>query len=195
MKGTEKIIAHIAADAKAQADAILAKCDEQCAAIRSEFEAKAQSAYEERLRAGKEDCAAQLESANRLAQMDERKSVLAIKQEMIEAGFAKATEMLIDLPQDQYVALLAKLAKNAAVTGDERIVLNARDKAAVGEAVVKAANEALEGGKLTLAEETGNFAGGLILRRENIEVNCTAELLVKVCRDEMSAKLADVLFA
>ena len=127
--------------------------------------------------------------------MDERKSVLAIKQEMIEAGFAKATEMLIALPQDQYVALLAKLAKNAAVTGDERIVLNARDKAAVGEAVVKAANEALEGGKLTLAEETGNFAGGLILRRENIEVNCTAELLVKVCRDEMSAKMADVLFA
>ena len=65
----------------------------------------------------------------------------------------------------------------------------------MGEAVVKAANEALGGGRLTLAEETGDFAGGLILRRENIEVNCTAELLVKVCRDEMSAKMADVLFA
>ena len=87
------------------------------------------------------------------------------------------------------------VAKNAAVTGEEKIVLNARDKAAVGEAVVKAANEALGGGRLTLAEETGDFAGGLILRRENIEVNCTAELLVKVCRDEMSAKMADVLFA
>ena len=81
------------------------------------------------------------------------------------------------------------------VTGEEKTVLHARDKAAVGGAVVKAANEALGGGRLTLAEETGDFAGGLILRRESIEVNCTAELLVKVCRDEMSAKMADVLFA
>ena len=195
MKGTEKIIAHIAADAKAHSDAILAKCDEQCAAIRSEYEAKAKAAYEDRLRAGKEECDAALESANRLAQMEERKSVLSVKQEMIRQGFNKACEMLVDLPQEQYVALLAKLAKNAAVTGEEKIVLNARDKAAVGGAVVKAANEALGGGRLTLAEETGDFAGGLILRRESIEVNCTAELLVKVCRDEMSAKMADVLFA
>ena len=47
--------------------------------------------------------------------------------------------------------LLAKLAANASVTGDEEIVLNAKDKAAVGDAVVKAANAALNGGKLALS--------------------------------------------
>ena len=195
MKGTEKIIAHIQADAQAQVDAILAKCGEQCAAIRSEYEAKAQAAYEERLRVGKEECAAQTDSTNRLAQMEARKGVLALKQELISESFEKACGKIVALPQDQYVALLAKLAKEASVTGNERIVLNKRDKAAVGAAVAEKANALLGGGKLTVAEETGDFAGGLILRRDSIEVNCTAELLVKLCRDEMSAKVANVLFA
>lgn len=195
MKGTEKIIAHIQADAQAQVDAILAKCGEQCAAIRSEYEAKAQAAYEERLRVGKEECAAQTDSTNRLAQMEARKGVLALKQELISESFEKACGKIVALPEDQYVALLAKLAKEASVTGNERIVLNKRDKAAVGAAVAEKANALLGGGKLTVAEETGDFAGGLILRRDSIEVNCTAELLVKLCRDEMSAKVANVLFA
>lgn len=195
MKGTEKIIAHIQADAQAQVDAILAKGEEQCAALRSEYEAKANAAYEERLRVGKEECAAQTDSTVRLAQMEARKAVLALKQELISESFDKACGKIVALGEDQYVALLAKLAKGAAVTREERIVLNERDKAAVGAAVVEKANALLAGGKLTLAEETGDFIGGLILRRDNIEVNCTAELLVKLCRDELSSKVAGVLFA
>ncbi|MBQ0134750.1 MAG: hypothetical protein KBS46_06460 [Clostridiales bacterium] len=195
MKGTEKIIAHIQADAQAQVDAILAKCEEQCAALRSEYEAKANAAYEERLRVGKEECAAQTESTNRLAQMEARKGVLALKQEMISESFEKACGKIVALPEEQYVALLAKLAKEAAVTGSERIVLNKRDKAAIGAAVCEKANALLGNGQLTVAEETGDFAGGLILRRDSIEVNCTAELLVKLCREELSSKVAGVLFA
>ena len=162
MKGTEKIIAHIQADAQAQVDAILAKCEEQCAALRSEYEAKANAAYEERLRVGKEECAAQTDSTNRLAQMEARKGVLALKQEMISESFEKACAKIVALPQEKYVALLAKLAKDAAVTGTERIVLNERDKAAVGAAVVEKANALLGNGKLTLADETGSFAGEIV---------------------------------
>ena len=74
----------------------------------------------------------------------------------------------------------AQLAAEAAVTGDEEIVLNARDRAAVGDKVAAAANAKLPDGKLTLADETGDFKGGFILRRGNIEANCTAELLVEL---------------
>ena len=92
------------------------------------------------------------------------------------------------------IALLAKLASQASSTGDEEIVLNARDKAEIGAAVVKAANALLPGGKLTLSDDTGDFKGGLILRRGSIEANCTVELLVELCRGDMSAQLAGVLF-
>ena len=52
MKGTEKIIAHIRSDAKEQSDAILAQAEQQCASIRSDYEAQAKELYKERIRVG-----------------------------------------------------------------------------------------------------------------------------------------------
>ena len=194
MKGTEKIIAHIQADAASQADAILAQAEQQCSEIRQRYEQKAKEAYAEKIRAGVKDNQDRLESMERLARMEGRKAVLALKQDMVSRSFDAAVEKLVDLPQEQYVALLAKLAAEAAVTKDEELVLNARDRAAVGEAVVKAANAKLGDGRLTLSDAVGDFKGGLILRRGSIEVNCTAELLVELCRGDMSAELAKALF-
>ncbi|MBS1420107.1 MAG: hypothetical protein HP001_07755 [Oscillospiraceae bacterium] len=194
MKGTEKIIAHIQADAKAQADAILAQAEQQCASIREDYEKKASAAYGDKIRAGVKECQDKVDSIERIAQMEAKKAVLALKQEMVSASFDKARDMIVGLPKEQYAAFLAKLAAQAAVTGDEEVLLNGRDRDTVGPAAVKAANETLGAGRLTLAADAGNFAGGLILRRGNIEVNCTVELLVELCRADMSAQLAGVLF-
>ena len=195
MKGTEKIIAHIQSDAQAQCDAVLAAAKEKCDAIREDYAKKAAEAYAERIRAGVKSCADEGESAARLGRMEAKKTLLAVKQEMISRSFDEAARQLVSLPEEQYVALLGKLAAAASVTGEEEIVLNAADRARVGEAVVKAANEKLgEKGKLTLSEAEGEFDGGLILRRGNIEVNCTTALLVELCRGEMSAAIAGVLF-
>ena len=76
--------------------------------------------------------------------------------------------------------------------GDEEIILNAADRARIGEALVKAVNAG--GAKMKLSKETRDLIGGLILRRGSIETNCSVELLVELCRGELSAKLADVLF-
>ena len=194
MKGTEKIIAHIQADAQAQADAILAQAEQQCADIRQDYEKKASELYAEKIRAGVKACQDQVDSGKRIGLMEARKAVLALKQEMVSRSFDLALKQIVDLPADKYVPFLAKLAAQASVSGDEEIVLNARDKAAVGEALVKAVNEAVPNGKLRLAQETGDFAGGLLLRRGNVEANCSAELLVDLCRGEMSSRLASVLF-
>ena len=194
MKGTEKIIAHIQADAKAQADAILAQAEQQCASIREDYDKKAREAYAERIRLGTKDCQDKLESMERIDRMEARKSLLALKQEMVSKSFEMAREKIIGLPEQQYIALLAKLAADASVTGDEEIVLNARDKEAIGEKLAAAVNKKLQGGKLRISESVGEFDGGLILRRGSIEVNCTIELLVELCRSDMSAKIAGVLF-
>ena len=198
MKGTEKIIAHIMADAQAQADAIIAQAEEKGAAIRSEYEARAKEKYNSLLRAGVKSCEDRVDSMNRIAKMEARKGVLALKQEMVGQSFLLAREKLVTLPEDEYVRLLAKLADEAAVTGDEEIILNVRDRESVGEKTVAAANAALTArglpGKLRLSDRTGDFVGGLILKRGSIEVNCTAELLVELQRSEMSAQLANLLF-
>ena len=183
MKGTEKIIAHIQADAEAQADAILAQAEQNCASIRAAWDRVGVKANQDRL-----------DSMERLAKMEGRKAILAVKQDLVAESFGRAAELLVNLPEEQYVALLAKLAAEASVTGEEEIVLNARDRAAVGQKVVDAANAKLSGGKLTLSADTGDFKGGLILRRGSIEANCTAELLVELRREDMAAELAKVLF-
>ena len=195
MKGTEKIIAHIRADADAQVNAILTQAEQQCAGIRGDFDKQAEAFYAQRIRTGTKEVLDKADSAQRIARMEGRKGLLAVKQELVSRSFQMAQEQIVSLPREQYVAFLAKLAAQAAVTGDEEIVLNARDRKAIGAELVKAANARLPHGALKLSEATGDFAGGLILRRGAIEANCTVELLVELSQGELSAKVADVLFA
>lgn len=195
MKGTEKIIAHILADAKEQSDAILAQAEQQCATIRAEFDEKAKAAYTERVRKGVADCQDRVDSMDRIARMEARKGLLALKQQKVAQAFDLAGKKIVELPAEQYTAFLAKLAARASVTGDEEIVLNARDRESIGADVTAQANALLGEGKLSLSDKTGAFAGGLILRRGSIEANCTVELLVELCRSEMSAEIAKLLFA
>lgn len=192
MKGTEKIIAHIEADAQAQADAVLGEARQRCEAIKARFDEKAARLYSDRIREGVKACQDQEDSALRISRMEARKSVLSVKQEMVEKSFDLAVQQIVALPDEKYTAFLANLVKKAGPAGDEEIILNAADRARVGEALIKAVNAG--GAKMKLSDETRDIKGGLILRRGSIETNCSVELLVELCRGELSAKLADVLF-
>ena len=192
MKGTEKIIAHIEADAQAQADAVLGEARQRCEAIKARFDDKAARLYSDRIREGVKACQDQEDSALRISRMEARKSVLSVKQEMVEKSFDLAVQQIVALPDEKYTAFLANLVKKAGPDGDEEIILNAADRARVGEALIKAVNA--DGAKMKLSDETRDIKGGLILRRGSIETNCSVELLVELCRGELSAKLADVLF-
>ena len=192
MKGTEKIIAHIEADAQAQADAVLGEARQRCEAIKARFDEKAARLYSDRIREGVKACQDQEDSALRISRMEARKSVLSVKQEMVEKSFDLAVQQIVALPDEKYTAFLANLVKKAGPAGDEEIILNAADRSRVGEALIKAVNA--DGAKMKLSDETRDIKGGLILRRGSIETNCSVELLVELCRGELSAKLADVLF-
>lgn len=192
MKGTEKIIAHIEADAQAQADAVLGEARQRCEAIKARFDEKASRLYSDRIREGVKACQDQEDSALRISRMEARKSVLSVKQEMVEKSFDLAVQQIVALPDKKYTAFLADLVKKAGPAGDEEIILNAADRDRVGEALIKAVNA--DGAKMKLSDETRDIKGGLILRRGSIETNCSVELLVELCRGELSAKLADVLF-
>lgn len=193
MRGTEKIIAHIQADAKAKADEILAQAERQCSTIREEYETKAGETYGEKIRSGVKACEDLAESKSRIAKMESKKSILALKQELVSSAFAKAREKLLALPAEQYLAFLADLAVKAAPDGKGEIVLNAADREAYGAALVKAANARING-QLTLSKESGDFAGGLIVKNGDVAVNNTVELLIDMCRGDIAADVAKVLF-
>lgn len=198
MKGTEKIIAHIRADGDAEAKKIIDAASKQAEEKRAESFKAALSEYEKLMQAGNAECEDILSGSRRIAEMEAKKSVLSVKQEMISAAFDAAREEIVNMPRDKYTQFLARMAAEAAASGMEEIVLNARDKADVGKAVCKAANELLSAkgtpGKLTVSEDTADISGGVIVRFGGIETNCSIDALIRQRRSGLSTEVAAALF-
>lgn len=198
MKGTEKIIAHIRADGDAEAKKIIDAASKQAEEKRAESFKAALSEYEKLMQAGNAECEDILSGSRRIAEMEAKKSVLSVKQEMISAAFDAAREEIVNMPRDKYTQFLARMAAEAAASGMEETVLNARDKAEVGKAVCKAANELLSAkgtpGKLTVSEDTADISGGVIVRFGGIETNCSIDALIRQRRSGLSTEVAAALF-
>lgn len=198
MKGTEKIIAHIRADGDAEVKKIIDAASKQAEEKRAESFKAALSEYEKLMQAGNAECEDILSGSRRIAEMEAKKSVLSVKQEMISAAFDAAREEIVNMPRDKYTQFLARMAAEAAASGMEEIVLNARDKAEVGKSVCKAANELLSAkgtpGKLTVSEDTADISGGVIVRFGGIETNCSIDALIRQRRSGLSTEVAAALF-
>ena len=197
MKGIEKISAHIEADAKAAAQGVLDAAQAKVNQIKADYDQKVKAVYDSNIAAGKKDIDNKVDNANRLGNMEAKKDILSAKQEMVSKAFDRAEEMIVELPAKEYEAFLTKLVVESANTGKEEVVFNERDKKHAKK-VVDAANKQLsangmEGG-LTVADRTADIAGGVLLSEGGIEVNCTLELLMDVCRNEMSSQVAEAMF-
>lgn len=192
MTGIEKITGRINADAQAEIDAVLAQAQAQADEIKAKYDAQAKKEYQELLTRGKSAAAERESHLNSGAQMEARKMLLAAKQEMLDKAFAEAEKQLCALPDKEMTALLVKLAKQASSTGKEEVILAKGVAKRIGKNVVAEANKS--GLNLTLSQQEGSFAGGLLLNDGAVEVNCTFETLVRLARGEMAGQVAKVLF-
>lgn len=198
MKGTEKIIAHIENDAKAQAQAIIDEANRKAEEVRSAGEKAAQEAYDKLIREGKAECEAMLNRKIRMAEMEAKKEVLGAKQERVVETFAKSVSIICELPREEYAELFAKMAAKVSVSGTEEMYFCKNDKDECGQRIADRANELLAAqgkvGKLTVAEGAVNICGGFVLIENGIELNCSAEMLVDRCHKSMVAEVANELF-
>lgn len=198
MNGIEKITAKLLEEAKQRADAVLSQADAQCRTIEADYEKRARQEYESLLSSGREAISAVSEQMESAAEQESRKQLLSLKQEMVSEAFLLAAEKISALPQEEYIAFLARQAAEASGDGQGVILLNARDRGSIGEKLIETANALLKEqgrpGELTLGEETRPIKAGLILKKGDIEVNSSVETLTELCRSEMAAKVARALF-
>ena len=89
--------------------------------------------------------------------------------------------------------LLASLAAENG-QGGEALVFSAADRDTVGQAVVDAANGKKPGAGFTLAADTRETGGGVVLQRGRMEINCGFAELLRRARQEDSSAVAAVLF-
>ena len=77
-------------------------------------------------------------------------------------------------------------------------MFNAKDQAACGQAVVDAANALLsqqgKPGRLSMSPTTRDLRAGFVLQQGDIEVNCAVETIAELCRSDLAAQVAEVLF-
>lgn len=198
MNGIDKITGRINADADAEIAAILQEAEQQASEIRDSYTQVAEVEYAQTVERGKKDAAERVERLGGVAQLEAKKLLLATRQELLDEAFQNALAQLQAMPEDEYVALLAKLTVDAVQTGSEELVLSVKDRARCGKKVVTAANALLEqAGKpaqLTLAEDAREFAGGVYVRSGNVENNCTFETILRLLRQNASGEVAKVLF-
>ena len=198
MTGTKKIVEHIQAEAQAEIDAALAEARAKAAETAAEFAKKAQAEADELMRAGTDAAEQRVARQERTNRLEARKDILGLKQELVSAAFDKARQAILNMDADKYVAFMAKLAGEAALTGAEEIVLGKADAERLGDRIVAAANaEAAKRGlpgEMKLAAAALPAAGGLVLRRGSIEVNCTLDKLLEMSHSSLDAEVASVLF-
>ena len=193
MNGLDKIIARMESDIRAECDALAANAAENAAAIRRDYQAQADAAARDSAQRAQTQAAEHLEHLNGSSQLACRQRVLAAKQQLIDEAFARPAQALAALPQADYIDLLAALAAENG-SGDEELLLSARDREAVGAAVVDAANARKPGASFHLSGETRDTGGGLVLRRGRVELNCSFTEKLRQLRQEESSAVARLLF-
>lgn len=194
MKGLDKIIGRIRADAMAEIDAIRAEGDAKAAEVTAAYETKAGELLAAEVEKSRLAAETLLERGVRGDAMDRSKAILAAKQGCIDEAFELAAKKLRELPREEYVAVLASLAA-ASGAGDEEIILSAADAAEIGAQVVEKANAAKSGAAFTLSAETRELEGGLVLKRGSVEVNCAFATQLRLLRQTMAADVAAILFS
>ena len=198
MDGIERIIAIIEGDALKKTGEIKAAADLRCSALRAEYNKTAQDRYLQTVREGAEDCDLHVKRMEKAAAIEAKKSILSLKQEMVDRALLRAQQMLRDLREDEYAALLARLAGGAARTGHEEVIVCPGDSGSVAERAIKAANEHLVArglpGRLRLSRETREISGGLVLKDGDTEINCSFTALTGMIRGNMAAQVAEAMF-
>ena len=143
MEGIEKITAKIAQDSQEEIARLTAETEEKVRAIQASAKAQADKETADTLARGEKAAQERLERLKSAAKMETKKLELAAKQEVLGEAFDLALDKLCALPEEEYIALLTRLALGASSSGREQLVFSPKDRARVGKQVVVAANEAM----------------------------------------------------
>lgn len=195
MNGIENISGRILGEARQRAEQILAEAAENAAKTEAENREKINAEVAVIAGAGKQRVTDVDDKARLNAGIEVKKIIAGRKQALIQTAFEKALGELLSLPAEKYQALLVQLAVDACADGlGGELLLNAKDQAAYGKAVVDQANGQLSGEKLSLASDLADIDGGVIIRRGKVEINCALEVIVRMLQDDISGEVAACLF-
>jgi V/A-type H+/Na+-transporting ATPase subunit E len=184
---TEEQEREIKAKAEQEAAKILEKAKSEAKEVAASIEAKAKAKAEENRR-----------RAFTMAELESRKETLTEKQRQIDNAFAGAVQKISSIDAEDYHKIVIKMLVESVETGEEIVYISPRDKDRLTEEFIAKANEALKKlgkkGELSLAVDSVDFGGGIILKSEEYTLNNSFNSIIKMQRDELEPEVAEILF-
>lgn len=183
----------IEADAQEESGKILEEARSMVESINSDADGeirKIEESYSERFRKEQPEIPRRREI---VAGLDVKKIELGVKQTAISDSFSQALSLLSDLPGEEYLSLVESLLLKATESGDETVVISAKEKHITQEWL--AGFNEKHGKKLVLDEEKRPISGGFIMKKGKIETNCSWDMLIRWVRDDIEADVAKRLFS
>lgn len=183
----------IEADARKESDLILQKAREQVEGILAKSTAQIESldaSYTERFKKEEPEI---LNRREIVARLDVNKIDLDAKQELIAMAFDEAVKVLSSMPKEKYLEFIKVLLEKAVETGKEVVYLPEKDKN-VTKAWLDVYNQEHKT-SLTIAKERVAISGGFVLQNEDIDTNCSYDMLVSWVREDLEADVVKRLFS
>ena len=192
----EKILERIKEETDSTAGDIVEKAEREAERIRASFEAdgtKLKNELEKRARERAE------EEKRRLIVSEElelRKQFLVKKRELLDELYERAKGEMEKLEGEEYLDLVKKMILASAISGNEEIVAAKRQEGLFTGAFMETLNrENKRGEGFTLADETGAFSWGVVLREGRRRVDLTLGVLMDQLRERIESEIAPKLFS
>ncbi len=205
--GIEKITDRITGEAKAAYDEAVAKAQGEASSILAEAKEKADKILAEALAQGQTEKDNIVKYRKSVADIDAGKIILEKKQEILTECFEQAVDAIVAMDKDEYIDLLISLGTAADMYGG-KILMNQKEKDAIGQKVVDGLNAAVAqkrkdkygdeiqyAERFTLDEKVGEMKGGYIITYRSTFADCTIESLVREHKQELAGEAAKILFA
>ena len=196
MSGLDEILNIIDEQRIQNEESIIGAANQKAAAIRSEGEQKAQKAYSEQLEKGQTDAKRDFVNACASVDSDMKRKVLDSKVKLIDSAIEATLERLAKLPEDEYFAMLKRLAEQKLRKGSGLISLSANDMKRLPadfETDIRSSAEKL-GGTLEISKKPADISDGFILSYGLISENCSFRAIIESERDEVRDTAAAKLF-
>ena len=196
MSGLDEILNIIDEQRIQNEESIIGAANQKAAAIRSEGEQKAQKAYSEQLEKGQTDAKRDFVNACASVDSDMKRKVLDSKVKLIDSAIEATFERLAKLPEDEYFAMLKRLAEQKLRKGSGLISLSANDLKRLPadfETDIRSSAEKL-GGTLEISKKPADISDGFILSYGLISENCSFRAIIESERDEVRDTAAAKLF-
>ena len=195
MSNISNLTSKILEDAEDKKTSILNDANEQRDKIIAKKEEEASAEEKLILERAERDAAARKERIISGAELNSRNEKLAAKQKVINLVFESSVEALCNLSNEELKDFVTDSILNSGIEGNQNLILNEEGAKVITTEVLNEINNKLNSkATITLSSEKRNFQGGFILEKDGIEINNTYEALVSSIKDDLSLKVAQVLF-